>query len=175
LELLDEMEDNGVPPNEVSYSVCITACGNGGQWEKALQLLNLMKEKSMQTNLITYNAAITALSKASKRTAKFRDKQMATEQYALDATENNTASSTMGSSGIDDQLWEKALNLLDQMRADGIQPDGFSFSAAISCCGAGGRWEEALTLINTMKKGGPKTRPNRVSYTAAIGKFPRCA
>jgi pentatricopeptide repeat domain-containing protein 1 len=174
LELLDEMEDNGVKPNEVSYSVCISACGNGGQWEKALELLYLMREKSMNINLITYNAAITALSKASKRSAKSRDKQMAAEQYAPDAANNDKSSSTMVKDGTDDQLWEKALDLLDQMRADGIEPDGFSFSAAISCCGAGGRWEEALTLIKTMKKGGPKTRPNRVSYTAAIGKFLQC-
>jgi hypothetical protein len=28
----------GVVPSEVTYSITITACGNGGQWSKALEL-----------------------------------------------------------------------------------------------------------------------------------------
>jgi pentatricopeptide repeat protein len=60
--------------------------------------------------------------------------------------------------------------LLQQMKEDGIQPDGFSFTSAISCCGAEGRWEEALELMAVMKKGGPRTRPNKIAYTAAICK-----
>eukprot|EP00549_Striatella_unipunctata_P025407 CAMPEP_0118691436 /NCGR_PEP_ID=MMETSP0800-20121206/10681_1 /TAXON_ID=210618 ORGANISM="Striatella unipunctata, Strain CCMP2910" /NCGR_SAMPLE_ID=MMETSP0800 /ASSEMBLY_ACC=CAM_ASM_000638 /LENGTH=298 /DNA_ID=CAMNT_0006589219 /DNA_START=20 /DNA_END=916 /DNA_ORIENTATION=+ len=60
------------------------------------------------------------------------------------------------------------MKLLDQMKADGIELDGYSYSSAISACGHGGRWKEALELIRQMKEGGPKTRPNRVAYTAAI-------
>ncbi len=54
------------------------------------------------------------------------------------------------------------------MDEDGIAPDGFCYSSAINCCGAEGRWEEACELIETMKRGGPKSRPNKVAYTAAI-------
>ena len=39
LELLDEMEQNGIVANEITYSVAIKACGNGGQWEQSLALL----------------------------------------------------------------------------------------------------------------------------------------
>jgi pentatricopeptide repeat domain-containing protein 1 len=67
-----------------------------------------------------------------------------------------------------EQLWMRAVDLLEQIKNDGLEPDGFSYSAAISCCGTGGRWKEALDLIKTMQKGGPKTRPNKVAYTAAI-------
>jgi hypothetical protein len=34
------------------------------------------------------------------------------------------------------QLWPTALAVLDQMKHDGIQPDGFCYSSAINCCGA---------------------------------------
>ena len=67
-----------------------------------------------------------------------------------------------------DGLSPRALKILEDMKADGIEPDGFCYSSAISCCGAEGRWKEALLLIDTMKKGGPRTRPNRIAYTAAI-------
>lgn len=112
-----------------------------------------MKEKKMRINLITYNSAITALSKASKRNAA------------------SASSPKSGTVSVDnDQLWTRALDLIEQIKSDGMEPDGFSYSAAISCCGAGGRYKEALDLIQTMQKGGPKTRPNKIAYTAAICK-----
>jgi pentatricopeptide repeat protein len=111
-----------------------------------------MREQGMSVNLITYNAAITALSKASRLRAKNPAK---------------FSSEGMHSEG----LWTRALLLLGQMKKDGIDPDGFCYSSAISCCGAEGRWEEALKLIDVMKQGGPRTRPNKISYTAAISKF----
>ena len=58
------------------------------------------------------------------------------------------------------ELWKTALDLLDRMKHDGIEPDGFSYSSAISCCGAYGKWEEALRLFEQMKAGGPRTQPN---------------
>lgn len=120
----------------------------------------------MRINLITYNSAITALSRASKMNAKFPPKTSNTTQ---------PMSSKIDAVGVDeDQLWIKALELIEQIKADRMEPDGFSYSAAISCCGAGGRWKEALDLIKTMQRGGPKTRPNKIAYTAAICKYPVC-
>jgi len=144
LELLAEMESKGIEPSEVTYSVAIKACGAGGQWQKALELLETMRRKKMPINLFVYNAAITAVSKAAKQRARGRD----------------------GDS--DGQLWTEVMTLLDNMRKEGIDPDGFSFSSAISCCGSEGRWEEALQLMDIMENGGPRTRPNKVAYTAAI-------
>ena len=141
LKFLAEMEEKGIEPSEVTYSVAIKACGLGGQWQKALELLETMRRKEMPISLFVYNAAITAISKAAKRSAK---------------------------SGVDGYLWTEVVTLLDQMRKDGVEPDGFSFSSAISCCGSEGRWEETLELIDAMQKGGPRTRPNKVAYTAAI-------
>jgi pentatricopeptide repeat protein len=143
LELLDEMQEKGVAPSEVTYSITITACGNGGQWSKALDLLDIMRKKGLSINLITYNSAITAMSKAAKQSSK-------------------------GNHGNGGELWTRVVQLLAQMKSDGIEPDGFSYSSAISCCGAEGRWEEALELMEVMQKGGPRTRPNKIAYTAAI-------
>lgn len=125
-----------------------------------------MKEKKMRINLITYNSAITALSKASKMNAKFPGQSNDSRQ---------AASVTFPKSEVvnvdNEQLWVQALELIEQIKAEGMKPDGFSYSAAISCCGSGGRWKEALEIIETMQKGGPKMRPNKIAYTAAICKY----
>lgn len=115
-----------------------------------------MKDKEMSINLITYNAAITALSKAARQRNNAR----------------NGGNDSTKSDG--EELWFKALKILKQMKENGIEPDGFCYSSAISCLGAQGRWEESLNLINVMKKGGPRTRPNKIAYTAAISKSSIC-
>jgi len=173
LELFDEMEEKGLEPSQVTYSVTISALGNGLQWERALQLLNLMREKGMKANLITYNAAITALAKASKNQSNSA-KQLSSSsrdtrpQVGAGAGAESPGDHSKEKTTTTQELWPKALALLRQMDEDGIDPDGFCYSSAINCCGAEGRWEEACRLIETMKKGGPRSRPNKVAYTAAI-------
>lgn len=105
----------------------------------------------MRINLYVYNAAITALAKAAKQSSKRRNNSNKHKEQ--------------------ESLSLRALDLLEQMKADRIRPDGFSFSSAISCCGAEGKWEEALGLMDLMKKGGPRTQPNKIAYTAAIGEL----
>lgn len=154
---LNEMEEKGIKASEVTFNVVITACGNGGQWKKALELLSLMRERKMPINLYVYNAAITALLKAAKKTS-----------YNNPSGSNSSSSSS--SIEVDNKplLYKEVMKLLDQMKLDGIEPDGFTFSSAISCCGSEGRWEEALKLIEIMRQGGPKMQPNKIAYTAAI-------
>jgi pentatricopeptide repeat protein len=143
--IFEEMQAVGLLPSEVTYSVMITACGNGGQWEKSMEFLDLMRKRGMQVNLITNNAAIAALAKAAKQ-----------RQLSNSIAEKNN------------QLSRKALELLKQMQTDGIEPDGFSYTSAISCCGSDGMWQDALNLFEAMRRGGPRTSPNKIAYTAAI-------
>ena len=116
-----------------------------------LKTLYQMREQGMRINLITYNSAITSLARAAKQPGG-----------------QNQPTGTAD----DSELWIRALQLLDQMKADGIKPDGFSFASAISCCSMSGRWEEAVNLLEVMRKGGPRTQPNKVAYTSAISKLP---
>jgi pentatricopeptide repeat protein len=55
LDLFDEMEENGIEPSEVTYSVIISALGNGLQWERALRLLNLVSLKDRVLNSPRFN------------------------------------------------------------------------------------------------------------------------
>jgi pentatricopeptide repeat domain-containing protein 1 len=156
LGLVQEMESRGVNPTEFIYSITIQACGAAGQWQKAVELLETMQNKNIPINLYVYNAAITALAKAAKKISK--------------GGENHSESGDEFSSieGEQPAFWKRARTLLEQMREDGIEPDGFSYSSAISCCAAEGRWKEALDWIEIMQNSGPRARPNKIAYTAAI-------
>ena len=106
-----------------------------------------MKDNGMEINAITYNSAIAAIAKASRRLSK------------VSSTSNPVSTK---------ELSIKALNLLKQMLQEGILPDTYSYSAAIAACASAGRWEEALNLIQRMENGGQRTKPNNVAYTSAI-------
>ena len=55
------MAARGVAPDVISYSAAISACEKGGQWERALALLEQMAARGVAPGVITYNAAIEAL------------------------------------------------------------------------------------------------------------------
>ena len=60
----------------------------------------------------------------------------------------------------------RALELLGELRASGLEPSAISFNAAISACEKGGEWERALALVDEMRARGPA--PNAISFNAAI-------
>lgn len=159
LSLLDEMKEKGIEPNEVSYGVAVTACGNGGQWEKALELLEQMRKENMKINTITYNSAIAALAKAARNESR--------QQRRYDYKPGGGWSKVESSNPAYDEniLWQKALDLVQCMETEGVRRDSFTFSSAISTCGAAGRWKESLDLIDAMKR---ETKPNKIAYTSAI-------
>lgn len=159
LSLLDEMKEKGIEPNEVSYGVAVTACGNGGQWEKALELLKQMRKENMKINTITYNSAIAALAKA------VRSESRQQRRYDYNPGGGWTKVESSNPNYNDNILWKKALDLLECMENEGVRRDSFTFSSAISTCGAAGRWQESLDLIDEMKR---ETKPNKIAYTSAI-------
>jgi len=170
LYLFEEMKQNGVEPNDFTYSAVINACGKGGQWEKSLELIDQMRQEEMKISTITYNAAIAAVAKAARSNTRqstrgTKIKYIGTDKVATRYIEG----------GIDEtQLWRKGLELIEQMNGYRVLPDVYSYSSAISACGSGGQWEEALKLIKIMQKGHPKARPNKISYTGAISACARC-
>jgi len=74
--------------------------------------------------------------------------------------------------------WQKALEVLTEMRQLSIEPNVSCFTALISACDKGKQPEKALELFDTMQKEG--VQPNVVTYNALIsacsnGKMPERA
>jgi pentatricopeptide repeat protein len=130
LKLLEEMEVKGIATPAVAYSVTIKKCGNGGQWRRALDLIESMRRKTMPVNVYIYNAAIAAISKAAKQCAKSNDGN--------------------------GEHWIQVVNLLAKMRRGGpeIQPNKVAYTAAISSCGRVGQVDHAMRLFRQMQEQG---------------------
>lgn len=55
-----EMEDEGVHPNTITYSTAIRACGNAGALQEALKLVDEMEDKRVKLTVATYGSAVSA-------------------------------------------------------------------------------------------------------------------
>ena len=62
--------------------------------------------------------------------------------------------------------WRSAVSLLDEMRRVGVEPNLFSYSAAISACAKDAQWERALSLLEEMPQRG--IEPDVICFSAAI-------
>jgi pentatricopeptide repeat protein len=60
------MESRGLEPNVITLSAAISACEKGGQWQKALELLESMESRGLEPDVIMLSAAIEAVDAASQ-------------------------------------------------------------------------------------------------------------
>lgn len=60
-EMTQSMRENGIEPNEFSYTAAANACARTGDWEGALRLLQQMRDRDeIEPNEFTYTAAVRA-------------------------------------------------------------------------------------------------------------------
>ena len=64
-EMARLVEDIG-PKSTKEYTMCISALGRSRQWERALSLLDEMRERGVTPDVISFSAAISACEKAGK-------------------------------------------------------------------------------------------------------------
>ncbi|CAB1098432.1 unnamed protein product [Ectocarpus sp. CCAP 1310/34] len=119
-------------PDVYSFGSAITACGRGGQWSLAVGLLGTMRQKGIAPGVVAFNAAISACGEAGQ--------------------------------------WERALGLLRDMEAEAGErgrepgsggsgggfagPNRVSFNAAINACSNAGEWQQAVSLLEEMRRNG---------------------
>ena len=149
--------------------MAITAWGRAREPQRALALLEEMKSRSVEPDVISFSAAISACGAGGQwERALSLLEEMQSRGLEPDVISFNAAISACGKG----EQWERALSLLEEMQTRGVKPDVVSFSAAISACEKGGQWERALSLLEEMRTRGVK--PDVVSFNAAISACEQC-
>lgn len=66
--LLEQMKNDGIEPDGFSYSSAITCCGAEGQWEEALNIIEIMQNGDSRSfpNKVAYTAAISSCGRAGR-------------------------------------------------------------------------------------------------------------
>mmetsp|Transcript_36021 Transcript_36021/g.78908 ORF Transcript_36021/g.78908 Transcript_36021/m.78908 type:complete len:837 (-) Transcript_36021:26-2536(-) len=151
IRLLREMESyTGTAPDVVAYTASIAGCAEAGEWRTAFQLLEEMKSKGCEPNVVTLSACISSCATACANAAK-----------ATSLVDDD--SSSMETNDITEPK-HRALGLLGAMKAEGssVKPNVFSYNAAIRACAEAFDLDMAFTLFDALKQQGLK--PSVVTY-----------
>ena len=154
VELLNEMVDFGLEPDELSFRNALIACNQAEHmhrrsllqnncigneedpslfawWECAISLLRQMKERGLTPDMQTLSSAISACESAGE--------------------------------------WQRALKILQRAIDEDCELNLFCFNAALAACEKGDAWVEALDIYERLiAQGGDALRPNIVTVSSLV-------
>lgn len=178
VNLLNVMNDAGIPPNDICCNAAISACEKSGMWKTAINVLRTMESLHIQPDVKSYSATISACEKGGQwEKAVALLKEMG-EKHGIRPNEYSY-SAAISACEKGDQ-WEKAMELLEEMQVDDIKSNDICYHAAITACGKGGQWEKAIELFEEMQNK-HHIVPDLISYRTIIkacfdcSKFPQAS
>ena len=65
MEVLSQMSAKGLQPRSYAYNGCITACARAGETSQTMKLLSTMKASGVAPDLVSFNAALLGMQRAS--------------------------------------------------------------------------------------------------------------
>lgn len=176
-------------PDVYSYASAITACGAVGQVDLARNLVREMERAGVKPTVVVFNALIAVVARGVSRDGVSPEKRSGPadrdgsgeeeEDCAESAAEAASATAVDVSAKVRGGSWERARELLAEMRAADIVPTTTSYNLVLSACQRAGAWEGALEVLREMKRGEalePSSSggsvaplPDIVSFNTAMG------
>eukprot|EP00953_Heterococcus_sp_UTEX-ZZ885_P033573 17449-Heterococcus_DN1.PRE.1 len=184
--------------NAIMYNAAITACADGGQWKRVLQLLAEAKLK-----LGTMHNSAAAAARAPKKQGQSSKQRLKGAKIGIKL---NAATSSTTSSRSDTMQWKKGITqcldraaqfnmessvyrviitlcvranqlqklvqLLEEAHAAGFKVDMTTYTSLITACASGGQYQTAVQLIQLLNERG--IEPEAITYRAAIAACANC-
>ena len=158
--LLEEIQ----PRTVKEFSMAISAFGRSKDWQRALGLLDEMRDAGVAPTEFSWSAAINACGKNGEwqRAIGLLDEMRSSTSVAPDSFCFSAAISACGNAG---QMSE-ASRIFESMCESDVSADVVAYNALLSACQRSGQWERALRTLDEMEAS--HTPPDVVSYTVCI-------
>jgi pentatricopeptide repeat protein len=145
------MRDDGVKPNVISYNAAIDACGKGGQWQKAIELLHEMPQQGLVANLISYSSAVDACSDLGQwQQALELLHKMQHQGIKPDITVYNRLINACQKGGN----WQLAVDVLQELQAAGLKPNRITCNCVTDALHAANEHQQAEAMYLVMLQQG---------------------
>jgi pentatricopeptide repeat protein len=146
MQLINELESQGVVLDLHSYTTAIKACSKNGQCEQALALLQQMQAQGLLANATCYAGAINACGRSGEWEQAL---QLLSSVKKLAPTRTPYAHvAAIKACGVSGR-WQQALQILDDMSlADDAPSNGRVYCAAITACAHSAKWQQAVELLH---------------------------
>ena len=144
LKLFDSAINLGLQPSVHNFSPLLKSCGSP---KKARELLKRMDFVGVESNVISFTAAI-------KSCEKSGDWQGALEILDLmrmcDITPNEVTYSCLINAASQGSAGAVAVNLLREMQMNGYSSNMFAYASTLVACARSGMWNEVDSLLSEM-------------------------
>ncbi|KAJ7526930.1 hypothetical protein O6H91_16G028000 [Diphasiastrum complanatum] len=145
LALYEQMKQEGVQPNIVTYVALLKACGSISALELGKHLHSEIIRNGFESDLIVGNTLIDMYAKC----GCIED----AHQVFNKMSERNVVSWTQMIAGYAQQgLGKEALTLLERMQREGMKPDEATYVSVLSACSHSGLVDEGCHLFDFMCK-----------------------
>lgn len=161
LKILDDMRQQDIQQNVVSYSAVLGACSKAAHWQSALQLLRQMLGiADLVADVRSYSDVVRASAKGLQWTlALVLLREMEKERCLPDLI-------TFSGAVSEQTPWPHALALLHHMERVAVLPNAVTFSCIMRTFQRSDQWVLASQLFVQMKDA--DVLPDVVAYSAAI-------
>lgn len=158
-------------PDAYSFASAITACGDVGQADIAVELLREMKPAGVEPTVVVFNAVIRAISRGINGPASGAVGRTGVGKERSEAWGGGVESSEAArfsafgvaeGGGNRNNSWRRAYFLVVEMREAGLVPEVKTYNAVLAVCQRAGAWRGALEVLEEMKSGRAK-RPVMLS------------
>uniref|UniRef100_A0A0D9ZHK9 Pentatricopeptide repeat-containing protein n=1 Tax=Oryza glumipatula TaxID=40148 RepID=A0A0D9ZHK9_9ORYZ len=143
LNLFHDMQRSGVKPDEITMMSVISACANVGALDKARCIHSFVENHRLCKILPIGNALIDMFSKCGSFTLALDVFNAMPQKNVVTWTSMITASAMHGDG-------RSALTLFENMKSEGIQPNGVTFLGLLYACCHAGLVEEGRLLFKIM-------------------------
>ncbi|CAJ1934231.1 unnamed protein product [Sphenostylis stenocarpa] len=150
IALFNRMKEEGWRPNEVTVLGALSACSQLGALKHGQIIHAYVVDEKLDTEVIVCNAVIDMYAKCG-----FVDKAYSVF-ISMSCKKSLVTWNTMIMALAMNGDGKKALELLDQMVVDGVDPDAVSYLSALCACNHAGLVEEGFRLFDMMKGRGMK-------------------
>ncbi|CAM9849584.1 unnamed protein product [Ectocarpus fasciculatus] len=157
-EAFDKAKADGLPITAATYTHAINVMSKGGRWKEAIELLEEMIATDNNSNggpkvtpsVVSYNAAITACSRANKVPAALRLLDEMSSRSGLSPDMYSYAAVMSGLAKARNP--GRAIELLGEMRAAGMEPDLVCLKGAMEACRSKGAAKEAGVVLEQVRE-----------------------
>lgn len=162
--LFDEREKRGFGLNSRLSLLKISVSAKARRWQECLRLFHSMKKRDATIPLPQYNDVLMSL--IDKRSRKWEEAlEIYTDMEAHKRRDKTTFIAAMGLCRFG-RLWQKALDMMDEMLTYELLPNEEMFQTVIVLTGEAKKWEAALATLDAMWR--LSVPPNQMTYSVMV-------
>ena len=138
LDLLDRMEKEDIAPDATTLNTVMGACGRGGRPAEARNILESAFERyGVERDVVSYNALLMGLARSQPQASRTEFDESADD----------------GPEAVDSVVPEMR-EVLQEMRAEGLKPDRYTYNNLINALARAGDADDAIGVLREMQAAG---------------------